>query len=139
MVASNRLLAETGYKPHATEAEAHEKLGAALQTKLGPSREAATFATGNALSLGDAVNLALSEMPAIEESAVRAPKYPMGLTKREVDVLRLVARGLTDAEIAESLIISPNTVHAHIHSIYGKLGVASRAGAIRFALDVRLT
>jgi class 3 adenylate cyclase/DNA-binding CsgD family transcriptional regulator len=58
---------------------------------------------------------------------------PAGLTAREVDVLRLVAVGLSDAEAAERLFLSVRTVHAHLRSIYRKLGVSSRAAAGRFA------
>jgi DNA-binding NarL/FixJ family response regulator len=52
-----------------------------------------------------------------------------------VEVLRLVAEGLSDARIAEELVISPRTVNAHITSIYSKLGVKSRATAIHLAID----
>jgi DNA-binding NarL/FixJ family response regulator len=59
--------------------------------------------------------------------------YPAGLSAREVDVLRLVALGLTDAEVAERLFLSVRTVNAHLRSIYRKAGVHSRAAAGRFA------
>jgi DNA-binding NarL/FixJ family response regulator len=62
-------------------------------------------------------------------------EYPAGLTAREVDVLRLVAAGLTDAEAAERLFVSVRTVDAHLRSIYRKAGVRSRAAAGRFAED----
>jgi DNA-binding NarL/FixJ family response regulator len=62
-------------------------------------------------------------------------EYPAGLTAREVDVLRLVAAGLTDAEAAERLFVSVETVGAHLRSIYRKAGVRSRAAAGRFAED----
>lgn len=58
-----------------------------------------------------------------------------GLSPRELEVLRLVAEGLTDAEVAERLFISRRTVSQHLRSIYGKLGVNSRVAATRFALD----
>jgi predicted ATPase/DNA-binding CsgD family transcriptional regulator len=64
--------------------------------------------------------------------------YPAGLTAREVEVLRLVAQGLTNAQIAERLIVSPHTVHAHIRSIHSKLGITSRSVATRFALEHKL-
>jgi predicted ATPase/DNA-binding CsgD family transcriptional regulator/class 3 adenylate cyclase len=63
------------------------------------------------------------------------PAKPAGLTKREGEILRLLAQGLTDAQIAERLVISPRTVNAHLSSIYSKLDVNSRAGATRFALE----
>jgi predicted ATPase/DNA-binding CsgD family transcriptional regulator len=72
---------------------------------------------------------------AVAASLAKAPPYPAGLTAREVEVLRLVAQGLTDRQIAEQLIISPRTVNSHLTSIYNKLGVDSRAAATRFAFE----
>jgi DNA-binding NarL/FixJ family response regulator len=60
-------------------------------------------------------------------------EYPARLTAREVEVLRLVAVGLSDAEVAERLVVSVRTVNAHLRSIYRKVGVHSRAAAGRFA------
>jgi DNA-binding CsgD family transcriptional regulator len=62
-------------------------------------------------------------------------RHPAGLTGREMEVLRLVAAGLTDAEVADRLSISPRTVGQHLRSIYGKLDVRSRTEATRFALE----
>jgi ATP/maltotriose-dependent transcriptional regulator MalT len=67
-----------------------------------------------------------------------SPTYPDGLTAREVEVLRLVAQGLTDAQVAEQLVISPHTVNAHLKSIYGKIRVSSRNAATRYALEHQL-
>ncbi|MGN6814248.1 MAG: helix-turn-helix transcriptional regulator [Thermomicrobiales bacterium] len=61
--------------------------------------------------------------------------YPGGLTAREVEVLRLVAQGLTNAQVADRLFLSPRTVGRHLDSIYSKLAVSSRAAATRFALE----
>lgn len=60
---------------------------------------------------------------------------PDGLSGREVEVLQLVAEGLTNAQVAARLFLSPKTVSSHLGSIFGKLGVSSRAGATRFALE----
>jgi DNA-binding CsgD family transcriptional regulator len=60
---------------------------------------------------------------------------PAGLTTRELEVLRLVASGLTDAQVAEKLVLSPRTVSTHLTSIYSKLGVNSRTAATRFAVE----
>ena len=58
-----------------------------------------------------------------------------GLTEREIEVLGMVAQGLTDAQVAEKLYISPRTVSKHLQSIYGKLQVNSRSAATSFALE----
>jgi DNA-binding CsgD family transcriptional regulator len=71
--------------------------------------------------------------PGETRSIGAAGEYPADLTAREVDVLRLVATGLTDAEVAEQLVLSVRTVNAHLRSIYRKVGVHSRAAAGRFA------
>jgi DNA-binding NarL/FixJ family response regulator len=72
-------------------------------------------------------------------AAVGKPtEHPGGLTTREVDVLRLVALGLSDAEVARHLFLSVRTVHAHLRSIYRKLGLRSRTAAVRFAEENRL-
>jgi DNA-binding CsgD family transcriptional regulator len=60
---------------------------------------------------------------------------PFGLTAREAAVLRLVATGLPDAEVAARLFVSPHTVGSHLRAVYGKLGVTSRAAATRRALE----
>jgi ATP/maltotriose-dependent transcriptional regulator MalT len=67
-----------------------------------------------------------------------APSYPNDLTEREVEVLRLVARGLTDAQVAQALVISPRTVNAHLRSIYSKLDITSRTAATHFAIEHHL-
>jgi HD-GYP domain-containing protein (c-di-GMP phosphodiesterase class II) len=60
---------------------------------------------------------------------------PAGLTEREVEVLRLVARGLTNRQMARQLSISPKTVGHHIQHIYDKAGVSTRASATMFAME----
>jgi len=85
-----------------------------------------------ALARADALTARLTSMPP------PSPAYPAGLTAREVEVLRLVAEGLTDAQVAERLYLSPRTITTHLTSIYTKLGVASRLAAARFASEHRL-
>ena len=57
------------------------------------------------------------------------------LTPRQIEVLRLVARGMTNNEIAEALFLSRRTVHAHLRSIFHKLGVGHRSAATRYAIQ----
>jgi DNA-binding NarL/FixJ family response regulator len=77
-----------------------------------------------------------------EQSSVSPKKsaaaYPDGLTAREVEVLRLVASGLSNTQVSERLIISPRTVDTHLTSIYSKIGVSSRSVATRYALEHHL-
>lgn len=60
---------------------------------------------------------------------------PGGLTDRELEVLRLVAQGHTDAEVGDRLFISPRTVGQHLRSVYSKLDVRSRTEATRYAIE----
>lgn len=60
---------------------------------------------------------------------------PAGLTEREVEVLRLIARGASKKEVAGALTISPATAHTHVVHIYSKIGVSTRAGAALFAME----
>jgi len=78
--------------------------------------------------------------PSVPQSPVPTPSptYPAGLTAREVEVLRLLAQGWSDVQIAEHLVISPRTVNRHTTSLYSKLNVSSRAAATRFALEHHL-
>ncbi|MBV9368076.1 MAG: HD domain-containing protein [Solirubrobacterales bacterium] len=60
-------------------------------------------------------------------------EWPAGLTAREVDILRLLARGMSNKQIATALVISPKTTNTHVEHIYTKLGVTNRALASLFA------
>jgi DNA-binding NarL/FixJ family response regulator len=85
------------------------------------------------MSLEQAVEYALEQEPAPEPAAPEP--YPAGLSAREAEVLRLVANGLTNAEVAEKLFLSSRTVDWHLGSIYRKLGLHSRTEAARFASE----
>lgn len=61
--------------------------------------------------------------------------YPAGLTEREVEVLRLVAQGRTNREIAKALVIAAKTVDHHVQHIYTKIGTSTRVGAALFAMQ----
>jgi non-specific serine/threonine protein kinase len=81
-----------------------------------------------------AINLDLRQMrktPAPEQVA-----RPAGLSVREVEVLKLLATGISNDEIAEKLFLSPRTVHAHLANIYRKLDVSNRSEAVRVAIEL---
>jgi ATP/maltotriose-dependent transcriptional regulator MalT len=79
-------------------------------------------------------------MPArpLPPPAMKSSTSPFGLTAREGEVLRLLAQGWTDAQIAEHLVISVRTVNHHITSLYSKLGVSSRTAATSCAIEHHL-
>jgi HD-GYP domain-containing protein (c-di-GMP phosphodiesterase class II) len=81
---------------------------------------------------GEAVDAVLR---AAGHRAARRPAGPSGLTAREVEVLRLLARGRSNKAIAFELTLSPKTVSSHVEHIYTKLGVTSRAAATLLALE----
>jgi DNA-binding NarL/FixJ family response regulator len=66
---------------------------------------------------------------------VARPPLPGGLTGREVEVLRLLALGLTIRQVAERLVIAPKTADHHVQHIYTKLGVSTRGAAALFAIE----
>lgn len=76
----------------------------------------------------------LRVIDAFLEGTPAAGGYPDGLTSREVEVLRLVAAGRSNREIAASLVLSERTVARHVTNIYGKTGAGSRAEATAYAL-----
>jgi HD-GYP domain-containing protein (c-di-GMP phosphodiesterase class II) len=67
--------------------------------------------------------------------ASRRSAYPGGLSRREVEVLQLAARGLTTREIGDRLYISPKTADHHIQHVYAKIGVSTRAAAALWAMQ----
>jgi DNA-binding CsgD family transcriptional regulator len=86
-----------------------------------------TLGARPALARADALAAHLAAAPV-------TPAYPAGLSAREVQVLGLVAQGLTNVQMAERLYLSPRTVEQHLRSIYNKLGVSTRAAAAAFAV-----
>jgi HD-GYP domain-containing protein (c-di-GMP phosphodiesterase class II) len=65
----------------------------------------------------------------------RRRAWPASLSDREVEVLRLIGRGLSKRAVAEALVLAPATVDHHVRHIYDKIGVSTRAGAAVFALE----
>lgn len=112
---------------------------ATLRAQLDAESLAQAWAEGRALS--DEQVLAEAEAGAAELAAdsvtapaVESSELPGGLSGREVEVLRLVAAGLSNGVIAERLFLSENTVRAHLRRIYDKLDLQNRAEATHFAL-----
>ena len=81
----------------------------------------------------------MESTPAPLHPRASAPPLTEPLSDRELDVLRLLADGQTNREIAQTLCVSVNTVKTHLKNIYGKLGVSNRREAVAQAKDLGLT
>jgi DNA-binding NarL/FixJ family response regulator len=108
-----------------------QRVTAEVQALVGVEDFAQAFAASKRLT-ADEVLLRYQRDPFTAAQASGEPA-PSLLTSREVEVLRLVASGLTDAQVAEKLVVSVRTINAHLQSIYGKLDVQSRTAAVREA------
>jgi DNA-binding CsgD family transcriptional regulator len=123
----------------------YERMMYAVRSELGEQVFAAAWAEGRTMTPEQAIAEQAHLLAPDRTDKARAnqhegsaPAYLNDLTEREMEVLRLVARGLTDAQVAESLVISRRTVNAHLRSIYSKLNITSRHAATLFALEQHL-
>ncbi|MBA2677069.1 MAG: AAA family ATPase, partial [Ktedonobacteraceae bacterium] len=109
-----------------------------LRNRLGDRLFAQAWSEGQNMTLEQAVALPIDSvdshsMPSATSTVDATQAHSsLELTKRELDVLGHLAQGRTNAQIAEQLTISTATVNSYLRTIYGKLGVTSRTGAIRF-------
>ena len=120
-------------------AKTFTSLWAEGQTLTPEQALAAEHRTNGVQALPNATSSSSTTTPAIQETLV-APSVPadIPLTVREVEVLCLVAQGLTNNQIAYQLNISSHTVNTHVQSIYSRLGVTSRSSATRYAIKQHL-
>jgi len=124
----------------------YERAVAATRAQLGEQAFAAAWAEGRAMTPEQALTAQgpvtfprpFPAAPLSTPQAQSPTTSPGGLSARELEVLRLLATGLTDAQIAEQLVLSLHTIHAHLRTIYSKLGVTSRSAATRYAFEHQL-
>jgi len=116
------------------------KLGDRLTARLGATKAGELVAAGAGLDLDAAAGYARGQIDAARRDPRPGPRgaRPGGLSRREIDVLRLVAAGRTSGEIATELFISARTAEHHIQNIYTKIGVSNRAAATRWAVAHRV-
>jgi DNA-binding CsgD family transcriptional regulator len=108
---------------------------APARAALGEAAFAAQWAAGRALTLAEAVAEAMAVMAPPPEPAA-GPDYPAshsGLTPRELEVVRLVAAGRSNREIANALSVSIPTIKRHLTNVLGKLGLPSRSALNTYA------
>ena len=103
-----------------------------LRRRLGEEGFAAMWNEGLTLGPLEALD---REVPGELQPARSRGGSLYDLSARQVEVLQLVAQGLSDAEVAERLLLSKHTVNAHLRTIYSKIGVGSRSAATRFAME----
>ena len=128
------------------ERAGYEHSVAATRTQLGEKIFTTVWAEGESMSLEQVLAaqglVAMHQpLPAGRSSTAEVVPpltYPNGLTAREVEVLRLLAQGLTNAQIAEKLVITRRTVNWYLTSIYSKIRVSSRSAATRYAIESHL-
>ena len=111
----------------ATLQAARERALAAIRTQLGEREFAAASAEGRSLSFDQALPLA--------RGAEISGQRPGGLSSREREVAQLVARGLSNREIAEALVLTERTVESHLTHIFGKLELRSRSQLTAWVLE----
>jgi predicted ATPase/DNA-binding CsgD family transcriptional regulator len=126
----------TQFPPAARTLIDHESRMAEARSQLDDATWSAAWEEGRGMSSERSIEYALEQETDPEPDAPEA--YPAGLNAREVEVLRLVTTGLTNAEVAEKLFLSSRTVEWYLGSIYRKLGIHSRAEATRFAAEHHL-
>jgi ATP/maltotriose-dependent transcriptional regulator MalT len=144
--AAEQLRERMGVPIPANNHAAYEHAVSTARTQSGKAVFARAWAEGRAMSPPQAIaarETANIPQQSPQEAPLPAPTqthlpYPNDLTAREVEVIRLVAQGLTNAQIAEQLVLSPHTVHSHVRSILSKLDVSTRGAIIRFALEHHL-
>jgi len=117
----------------------YEQLLAHVRNQLGEESFTAAWQEGQTMTVEQLLERQEPKTEAQRSTSTASSSTALvGLTAREVEVLRLVATGLTSAQIAEQLVISLLTVNTHVRSIYSKLGVTSRAAATRYAVEHQL-
>jgi predicted ATPase/DNA-binding CsgD family transcriptional regulator len=109
------------FGPHL--ADHHARCEQIVVRRLSAAAFAAAAAEGDRLDLGQAIACALDELPASPPALSGKP----ALTRREHEVAQLIARGMSNRMIADSLVISPRTVDGHLEHILAKLGFSSRS------------
>ena len=147
--AADQALADLGETIEPLEGDLADLDRQRLRAAMGDQAFEAEYAAGRALNLAAVAQEALQRMqagraaqhagaPLSEPGAARSAEAVTVLTPRELDVLKLVAQGLSNSDIAQRLVLSEHTVHRHLANILHKLGLSSRAAAAAWGVRTGL-
>ena len=134
--ATSAFAESTGIAPE-NRVQSRERTQAALRARLGGAAFTEAWMSGRSLPVDEVLAEATALTDAVVDTSPvpSSPRLPGGLSEREAEVVRLLAAGLSNAEIADRLFLSPHTVRAYLHRIYAKLEIGTRAEAVRYALE----
>jgi predicted ATPase/DNA-binding NarL/FixJ family response regulator len=135
LVASEQLREATASDRPPARRAGHQRAVAALRSALGPEAFASAWEAGRALPLEEIVAEALAPAEPAEPQASSSDIRPSPLTRREREVAALIARGLTNRQIAETLFIAERTADTHVEHILAKLGLGSRAQVAAWVVE----
>ncbi len=141
--AGNAVRDEVGLALFLPERDLYERADATVDAALGADAAIELRASGSQLTPSEYADRAATALAAIIEGVPTPPAptgdrgepdgVPFSLTRRETEVLRLLAVGLTNAQLADRLSISPSTVSSHLERIFAKLNVTTRGAAVAIA------
>lgn len=117
----------------------HDRLVAAIAARLVEQTLTHEWGVGRGMPIDDAVRSALRAAPDVRDGGSSTDMQPLvQLTRRESEVVALVARGMTNRQVAERLLVAPRTIETHLEHVFTKLGVQTRAEVAAWAVRADL-
>jgi predicted ATPase/DNA-binding CsgD family transcriptional regulator len=131
--AADAIFTDVAARMDPSDKEEYEQCIAGARRRLGEDTFNTCWAEGKSAGW-EAVVVAPETEVEVHQEKSPSPAHAI-LSPRELDVLRLLAEGISDIQIAERLFLSKHTINAHLRNVYSKLGVTSRSAATRYAIE----
>jgi predicted ATPase/DNA-binding CsgD family transcriptional regulator len=131
--AADAIFTDVAARMDPSDKDEYERCIAGARRRIGEDTFNALWAEGKSVGW-EAVVAAPETEVEVEQEKSQSPTHAI-LSPRELDVLRLLAEGISDIQIAERLFLSKHTINAHLRNVYSKLGVTSRSAATRYAIE----